>query len=302
MANTAQKILSRVYPPRNMLFFLQRSVLNPNSRQRISRLIAGRLRKAPPDHMGETSADSARVLDNEGYVMLPNLLSPKQIQDVHTYLDTKQCVDRWRPESGRFHISNAPGNCHTADFDKEVVVSCPHLLETANHPLVLEIVSRLLGCKPTISSLNVWWSLSGHNAPEEAENFHRDVDEWHFIKLFVYLTDVIDTSGPHVFVKGSQREAKLLPIRRYTDAEVEQTFGADRVHKFTGPAGTNFLENTFGFHKGQMPTTGRRLLFQSQYSLLPIHMYKYQQFKVEGSRAKGLDPYINRLYVLPEKR
>jgi hypothetical protein len=297
MANVAQKIIKRVYPPSNMLFFLQRKVMKPSSRQRISKLIAGRLQRAVPRAFSSANEGYAQSLDIEGFVMLPNLLSPTQIQDVFAYLGDKQCTDRWKPESGQFDIAKAPANCHTADYDQSTVVKCPHLLEAANNPLVLDIVSKLLRCKPTLSSMGLWWSLSGHDAPEQAENFHRDVDEWHFIKFFVYLTDVTEDSGPHVFVKGSQREAKLLPIRRYTDTEIESTFGPDRVIRFTGPAGTNFLENTFGFHKGQMAKSANRLVFQSQYSLLPIHLYKYNPIQIEPARGSGFDPYINRLYV-----
>ncbi len=297
MASTAQKIINRFYPPRNMLFYLQRSVLKPSSRQRVSHFIAGRLQRPSSLRNGSEVGQYIHALDNDGYVMLPDLFSPSQLADIFAFLRDKKCIDRWRPQGGAFDISHPPSTCHTADYDRSAVVNCPHLLEGANHPLVLAIVSRLLGCKPTMSSLNLWWSLSGHQKPEEAENFHRDVDEWHFIKLFVYLTDVTEDSGPHVFVKGSQRESKLLPIRRYADEEVEQAFGADRILRFTGKAGTTFLENTFGFHKGQLPQRGNRLVFQSQYSLLPIHLYKYEPSEIDPLRQRDFDPYINRLYV-----
>jgi hypothetical protein len=299
MANAAQKLLKRVYPPRNMLFYLQREVLKPASRQRISRIIAGFKPSAIPQATAEL--EKVHTLDTDGFVMLPPLLNASQIAEVFSYIEDKKCYDRWRPQSGEFPIADAPVDCHTAPYRDKVVIECPHLIEAANHPMVLDIVSKLLGCKPTISSLSLWWSLSGHNEPEEAENFHRDVDEWHFIKLFVYLTDVTGQSGPHVFVKGSHREPKLLPIRRYTDPEVEAAFGRDRIIHFTGSAGTNFLENTFGFHKGQLPQSGARLVFQSQYSLLPIALYKYSPISIVPGRGQSMDPYINRLYIRNER-
>lgn len=300
MTNLTSKIVNRVYPPRNMLFYLQRQVLKPSSRRRISRLIASTL--AQPSQKGSNSRSQAfaRSLDSDGYVMLPPLLNAAQIGDVFDYIADKPCFDRWKSASGQFHISEAPANCHTAPYLETDIVGCPHLLEAANHPLILEVMSELLGCKPTISNIGLWWSLSGHDQPEEAENFHRDVDEWHFIKLFVYLTDVTQDSGPHVFVKGSHCEAKLLPISRYTDEHVKATFGEDRIMQFMGDAGTNFLENTFGFHKGQLPRTGNRLLFQAQYSMLPIHLYKYHPVRLAPERVAKLDGYVNRLYVQRE--
>lgn len=300
MASVTKKFLKRVYPPSNILFYLQRQVLKPASRQRVSRMIAGFKPVAVPQATEEL--EKVQTLDTDGFVMLPPILSASQIADVFSYIQDKKCYDRWKPESGEFLIADAPANCHTAPYSEKKIIECPHLVEAANHPIVLSIVSKLLGCKPTISNMGLWWSLSGHSEPEEAENFHRDVDEWHFIKLFVYLTDVTEQSGPHVFVKGSQREPKLLPIRRYTDPEVEIAFGRERIVHFTGSAGTNFLENTFGFHKGQLPQSGVRLLFQAQYSLLPIALYKYHPIEINPARARSLDPYINRLYIRNEAR
>ena len=169
------------------------------------------------------------------------------------------------------------------------------MLETINHPLVLETVGELFGCKPTISNVSMWWSLPGHATAEHAELFHRDVDDWLFIKLFIYITDVDAGSGPHVFVRGSHNSAKLARIARYTDDEVAREFGKDNVLSLTAPAGTSFLENTYGMHKGQLPLSRRRLLLQAQYSLRPISILQYKPLKVPASKA--VDPYINRLYV-----
>ena len=38
--------------------------------------------------------------------------------------------------------------------------------------------------------------------------YHRDVDDFRFIKLFVYLTDTSSTTGAHSFIKGSHQGRK----------------------------------------------------------------------------------------------
>lgn len=53
-----------------------------------------------------------------------------------------------------------------------------------------------------------------------------------------------------VFVKGFHKQNALTEIRRFSDAETESTFGANNLVRFTGPAGTAFLENTYGIHRG----------------------------------------------------
>ena len=62
------------------------------------------------------------------------------------------------------------------------------------------------------------------------------------MKYIVYLTDVDEDSGPHIFIPGSHKQNKLLPIRRYTAAEIAGAFGQGNEKLFVGPAGTSFLE------------------------------------------------------------
>jgi len=296
MPGLASKIMYRLYPPRHAHFFAQRMVMNPSTRNKVSGLIASRLPQANSRNDDAQISSISRALEENGFAMMNDIVSKKQIGEIHTFLRDKKCVDRWRPEAGEFLIENASEQCHVAPYLDSVVNEAPHLLEIANHPLVLGVIEKIFGCKPTISQLGIWWSLTGHDAPEQAEFYHRDVDDWKFIKLFVYLTDVDEGSGPHKFIRTSQNQAKLLPIHRYTDKEVFEAFGIDKQMIFTGEAGTCFLENTFGFHKGQMPSTRNRLLFQAQYSLFPIGINDYSPLNA-ASRGVSLDPYINRLYV-----
>jgi hypothetical protein len=290
-----RKVLHRLYPPRHALFYLQRQVMHPDTRARFANFACRRLPALAP--IGDTAKEALADLDRDGYVMLPDLASKTQIDDIFRYLADKPVYDRWKPESGTFDVDRAPPECHTAPYRDGDVVNCPHVLGWANNPQALAIASSMLGAKPTISNLTIWWSYPGHDTPQEAENFHRDVDDLRFVKLFVYLTDVDDGCGPHTFVPGSQRVPEFLKIRRYTDIEVEQRFGADGIKRFKGPRGTSFLENTFGLHKGQLPATGRRLLFQAQYSLHPIGIYNY--VPVQRTLDEGFTPdrYVNRLFV-----
>jgi len=293
--NVLKKAIHRVYPPKHLAFYLQRTVLNPQRRQSIAGFFASRLPKPANQAVSQEEERGVQALETDGFAMLPQLITPGQIADVMEYLKDKECYDRWKPQFGRFQVDQAPPQCHVAPYIDSVIVAAPHLLEIANHPSVLAIVQKVLGCKPTISNLGLWWSLTGHSKPEEAENYHRDVDEWHFIKLFVYLTDVTENSGPHKFMRGSHRKPKLLPIRRYQDDEVHGVFGKGNEMVFTGKAGTCFLENTFGFHKGQLPISENRLVFQAQYSLHPIGIYSYEPSPQLEKNAQ-LDRYINRLY------
>lgn len=125
--------------------------------------------------------------------------------------------------------------------------------------------------------------------------FHRDADDWRFIKVFMYLTDVDEGSGPHVYVRGTHLEPCGLRLKDYADEEILQSYGSERLISVTGPAGTAFTVNTHGIHKGTLPSARPRLLLQIQYSLLPVYLYQYRP--IHNERAGAVDPYVNRLFL-----
>jgi hypothetical protein len=295
LSRVLKSAISRIYPLKNALFHFQRLILYPRLRRMIARLLA---RGLPPKlHPHRDYSEIAEVMGKDGFRIFPHFLSHEKIADIREYLEGKELTSRFSVDQTPFKLDRAPKDCHVAEYTNEDIVRCPHVLEIANDPLLIAAAEELLGCRPTISSLSLWWSLPEHSQARDAELFHRDVDDWAFVKFFVYLTDVDLNSGPHAFVKGSHRVGKMLRIRRYQDDEVNEVWGADAVQRFCGPAGTAILENTFGLHKGQRPTDRSRLIFQVQYSLFPVAVNDYPKTRmVRSPRAVICDRWINRLY------
>ncbi|MEY9255551.1 hypothetical protein ABH989_002967 [Bradyrhizobium ottawaense] len=286
-----------LFDPRYRHMYAQRRVIGMPERN----AAADRLAATLPNYQSRPeAADTFSRLDSDGYAMLPGLVSPQQVEEMRGYFETRLAFDGYRPEVGKFRApDNAPRGTHVANFDHLDVVSAPHALAIANDPIVLSAVADSLGAKPTISYMTAWWSIAHGEAAKEAELYHRDVDDLRFIKLFVYLTDVDEGSGPHAFVRGTHKVDKLTEIRRLSEAEVAREFGADNMLSFTGSAGTAFIENTYGVHRGVPPTTRTRLLFQVLYSLAeyvggpkrPVMDYQPEQNGV------AIDSYINRVYL-----
>jgi hypothetical protein len=278
----------------NLRWYIQRKILRVQRREAIARRIANRRPRFESFACFAADEKHVTALESDGITHLGRLIPAAQVDRIVAALAKNECYD----DSGRFLIDTAPGSCRLANYSEALLVNCPHLLEIANNPSILAVCARVLGCKPTISNMSAWWSLPGHKAAEHAQLFHRDVDDWKFIKLFVYLTDVDENAGPHVYVRRSHQRDVLLPYRvaRFTDDEVKAVFPESDILKLTGKAGDAFLANTYGIHKGLLPLTRRRLLFQVQYSLSPIGVYRYSPRPVPGA---AFDPYINRLYVAP---
>lgn len=90
--------------------------------------------------------------------------------------------------------------------------------------------------------------------------FHRDVDARKFVKIFVYLNDVKDGSGHHEFFEKTHISTPLYfsHAKRYDSSDIKHNFFNKKMLppelvKITGSAGTCFIENTFGFHRGTLP-------------------------------------------------
>jgi hypothetical protein len=128
-----------------------------------------------------------------------------------------------------------------------------------------EIGGRYLGVDPLIMSIALWKSFAWR-APDKlsAQYFHCDNDRAAFVKMFVYLTDVGERNGPHVYVAGSHRAKpkQLLHGMRLTDRAVERFYPRDEWVTIQGGKGTIFFADTAGLHKGGPMLEGERGVFQ----------------------------------------
>lgn len=204
---------------------------------------------------------------------------------------------------------------------------CRDLLQVANHPDILSVVEGFLGAPPTVQYYTAWWSFAGRSRARDAQLFHYDRNCFRFVKLFVYLTNVTASSGPHVFVRGSanverwikrlewvrsndpenaNRFLSMINAVRKEDADVFDFFGVEQIETLTGAAGDAFLVDTSGIHKGLLPETDNRLVFQATYALLPLLKEKTKPTRISGfargcveKHGRALTPdyieYVNRI-------
>ena len=149
--------------------------------------------------------------------------------------------------------------------------------QIAADPVLWGIATDFLGAPPRLVGSSLWWTFpvdpTEEDRDQHAHLFHRDVDDFAFLKFFFYISDVEPADGAHVLVQGSHRRPPLkspadrLRLRRYTDAEIGSIYPAEDILEITGPAGTGFAENTLCVHKGRTPTRHPRLLLQFEFAL-----------------------------------
>jgi phytanoyl-CoA dioxygenase PhyH len=171
------------------------------------------------------------------------------------------------------------------------VVSSQRLLDLAN--AYLEMWSKL-------EYVDVWYSVPQPAAAERisSQRWHRDYNDKHLLKVFLYLVDVDEEMGPFQYVAGSQPGGPYAdawgwqPLgQNYpTEEELEGRVPPEAVQTFTGPAGTLLFCNTAGFHRGGFSTTEPRVLATATYSSpaslasLTVRSYEYT------GELEGLDP------------
>lgn len=284
-------------PGRASLYFAQRLVTPPPLRRAVSSAIAAGIRLRHGKGAGTAGDPAAAVptlaaLRRDGLAVLPDLVPAATLDRIAAHLRRSKVAaggNRLVPLDG------LPADAATAAYPLEAVLGCPGLLDLVNDPTVLRIAADYLGCKPTLSSLGVRWSFPTEGPRAETQRFHRDPDDWRFLKLFVYLTDVDAESGPHVYVLGTHRTAGSVRARLHDDREIERRYGRASLRTVVGPRGTVFLADTQGIHRGVPPAARPRLILQAQYSLLPVYAMVYRPVPLPSGPT--VDAYVNRLLV-----
>ena len=277
-------------PGRAFLYYIQRLVTPFWLRQGIARLIAAFVAARHPFPVRADNPNRER-LEQKGLIALPGLVTPEWVDKVRTYLDGKDIQAKNRTMT----LDQVPPDVTIADYSLLTVMSCPLIVALINAPEVLSLAGAYLGCSPTLSSVGLRWSFPSAAEASDVQRFHRDPDDWRFVKLFVYLTDVDEKSGPHIYVQGSHRTDVELRARSHDLTQIERTFGPDAVQTVTGPRGTAFMADTAGIHMGRPPSDRPRLMLIAQYSLLPVFAFKYSPLDLHPTPP--VDPYVNRLLI-----
>ncbi len=138
---------------------------------------------------------------------------------------------------------------------------------------ILTIVNHYLEMAAHLSYLNLWYTVPMEKAANYSQRWHRDPDDRRLVKLFLYLNDVDENSGPFHYVSGSHDQGphrNVLPSRPpYStypkEGEVEKLISKDDIRQCTGRAGTLIFCDTRGLHKGGHATKNPRILFNAVY-------------------------------------
>lgn len=218
-------------------------------------------------------------LKTNGYHLLPFTLDNEIIDSIKTELskvkfymrNSLASISGYNPKYAESIKSNTAWVNNQQD-----ILSIPSVQRLIIDKNLLLIANDYLGIAPIHVQTNCWWSRnykSNKNAlSANAQLFHQDKEFIKFLKVFIYLNDVNEENGAHVYIRGSHKDNPLEKdknhqiSKRLSDKEISQHFSPDQIITMNGKSGTIILEDTSGFHKGMPVKQGHRLLLQLEFA------------------------------------
>lgn len=133
---------------------------------------------------------------------------------------------------------------------------------------VLDVVNSYFGLWSKLTYVDLWYTPPAAPGVDRvsSQRWHRDYNDELLVKVFVYLTDVDETTGPLEYVPGSvlggeyEKDWPWKPVSN--DLYPPQDEFAQRIPEsaqiaLTGPEGSMAFCNTGGFHRGGYATGDR---------------------------------------------
>jgi hypothetical protein len=140
---------------------------------------------------------------------------------------------------------------------------------------LLGIVNAYRGRMIKLVDFDQWYTLPvGEDGErEDSQQWHRDPEDQHVVKVFLYFSDVDEEAGPFEYIPSSAAGGKYGDLwpwgkgsPRYppTD-ELERAIPSTARIGATGPVGTLVVCDTSGFHRGGYARSKPRILSTHTY-------------------------------------
>jgi hypothetical protein len=141
-------------------------------------------------------------------------------------------------------------------------------LRLGTNPRLLDLANAYLQMWSKLEYVDVWYTApAGGDERRSSQRWHRDFNDRHLLKAFLYLVDVDEHAGPFEYVPRSAPGGELeahWPWRplgdNYPPEDELATRIGDRAVTFTAPRGTLIFCNTSGFHRGGFASGKPRVL------------------------------------------
>jgi hypothetical protein len=252
-----------------------------------------------------------RVLERvreEGYAVVPmselisdtTVTSELEAEAGRFITQTEAELARER-EGGESSLRRRPGKefvVRKYAYEVELGLDDPWLRLGLNARL-LDIANTYLGMWAKLEYVDVWYTPPVDQAERQSsQRWHRDFNDRHLLKAFLYLVDVDEDSGPFEYVPRSAPGGELdhlWPWRplgdNYPPDEEFAAKLAEQAVSFTAPKGTLIFCNTSGFHRGGFAIGKPRVLATVTYSSpASLASLTERNYSLRSDDGDGLEP------------
>jgi hypothetical protein len=207
-------------------------------------------------------------------------LAPDTVAEITRFAHTTECY--WPSDSRvRFLYANradaerACGRPILLGRYFDIEERCDAIRAIARDPILHYLAARYMGAPAGQIEARLWWSFVAEASSAERikadQGFHYDLHDYRSIAFFFHITDVDESSGPHIHVKRSHTHKPLRLLlgdsRQSTEDELIKQYGADNVMTLCGRAGFGFATDPFGYHKGAAPLHQDRLILRVRFTI-----------------------------------
>ena len=241
-------------------------------------------------------------LTRDGITMLPRVLDSDAIQRVVSFATTAPATltDSNRKSTRGTYENRDPGTKGAFVVEHFVLNNVDIQSVIANRDLIA-LAESCFRTQILIHPPMLYWSCApsstddqipaGIESLQSAEQFHWDFDGLGGLRLHMYLTDVDEDSAPMKYMRKSHKPGTLTSKslrnadRGVPDAAVWSRFSPTDAMTVTGPAGTTFISNSNGLHRGTPARTRDRLFL-----VMPFQATSFAGYQLKPRTVTPRDP------------
>lgn len=161
---------------------------------------------------------------------------------------------------------------------------------------LLNIANAYFGMCAKLRYYNVWHTFVTQTASRESQLWHYDREDNYILKIFVYLKDVGEGTGPFTYAPKTHRKGALWArqpesfleggVPRSTDEQMAEVVPREDWIKATGSKWTIIFADTRGYHKGGEAKTDERLMYTCMFTSQASQSKKLLKFPDGASFAQ----------------
>lgn len=183
------------------------------------------------------------------------------------------------------------------------ILNLPELIEVCTKTAVIDSIKKYFKVKNIYIGYVKVRRFFKNDLPEFDTNFfHYDDNAKNLVKLVLYLNDINKIKdGPFVYVVNSKKKKpkiKKNKINKYMipEAEVLKFYGKKFIKEAYGYAGSGFLADTIGYHKGIKNLSGDRYVVYVNYVTQKEYSGKGESLKINLNYFNALSQKQKKLF------